>query len=235
MRETDTILWSSISLTSLRASSTGWTFDLKARPKMPSKTASIFCSIVRRTLTASGFPPASLDGGNRLAAAVSQNRLDRERGAARPDGEYDRQRGGVRKGDERRGEEGGAGAGDRPQPSSARKRQQRGDRDQRKSFEGERAIGGKGAPEHVSDRERMARPGQPQAAGVGQGCGGAGGEDRRCRHRAALEQPAQRPEGEGREAEQPRRREQRADGEGETASRRSPIEDEPGQRRRAVE
>src|SRR5712692_771042 len=233
MRETDTILWSSISLTSLRASSTGWTFDLKARPKMPSKTASIFCSMVRRTLMASGFPPASLDGGNRLAA-VSQNRLDRERGAARPDGEHDRQRGDVRKGDERRGEEGGAGAGDRPRPASARKRQQRGDRGQRNSFEGERAIGGKGSPEHVRDRERMARPGQLQAVGVGQGGAGAGGEDRRCRHRAALEQPAQRPEGEGGEAEQPRGREQRPDGEGETAARRSPVEDEPGQRRRSV-
>ena len=49
-RETETLRWSSISLTSFRASSTGWTFDLKARPNTPSKRDSSFDSMLRRTL-----------------------------------------------------------------------------------------------------------------------------------------------------------------------------------------
>ena len=48
--------WSSISLASLRASSTGWTWVRNARPKTPSKSASIFCSMFRSTVTAEGLP-----------------------------------------------------------------------------------------------------------------------------------------------------------------------------------
>ena len=48
-RETETVLWSSISFASFRASSTGWTFVRNARPKTPSRSASIFCSIALRT------------------------------------------------------------------------------------------------------------------------------------------------------------------------------------------
>src|SRR5581483_1439549 len=59
-RKTETFRWSSISLTSLRASSTGWTFVLKARPNRPSNRLSIFCSIVRSTFTAGVSPPPSL-------------------------------------------------------------------------------------------------------------------------------------------------------------------------------
>src|SRR5205814_1664170 len=40
---------SSISFASLRASSTGWTLVLKARPKTPSKRRSSLCSIARST------------------------------------------------------------------------------------------------------------------------------------------------------------------------------------------
>ena len=49
--------WSSISFASFRASSTGWTLVRNARPKTPSKSASIFCSMFRSTVTG-GFYPA---------------------------------------------------------------------------------------------------------------------------------------------------------------------------------
>ena len=44
-------------LASFRASSTGWTLVRNARPKTPSKSASIFCSMFRSTVTG-GFYPA---------------------------------------------------------------------------------------------------------------------------------------------------------------------------------
>src|SRR5438105_1932431 len=76
-RETETTRWSSISFASLRASSTGWTFVRKARPKTPSKSASIFCSIDRSTMVARlGLPRQPLGHALRArsatAAAVSQ-------------------------------------------------------------------------------------------------------------------------------------------------------------------
>ena len=49
-RETETLRCSSISFTSLRASSTGCTFERNARPKTPSNRDSSFDSIVRSTL-----------------------------------------------------------------------------------------------------------------------------------------------------------------------------------------
>ena len=48
--------WSSISFASLRASSTGWTWVRNARPKTPSKSASIFCSMFRSTVTGGVLP-----------------------------------------------------------------------------------------------------------------------------------------------------------------------------------
>src|SRR5438067_5650377 len=48
---------SSISFASLRASSTGWTFVRKARPKTPSKTRSSLCSIPRSIRTPLRVPP----------------------------------------------------------------------------------------------------------------------------------------------------------------------------------
>ena len=54
-RETETLRWSSISLTSFRASSTGWTFERKARPNTPSKRDSSFDSRLRNTLI-QGYP-----------------------------------------------------------------------------------------------------------------------------------------------------------------------------------
>ena len=49
-RETETLRWSSISFTSFRASSTGWTFDRNARPNTPSKRDSSFDSMLLETL-----------------------------------------------------------------------------------------------------------------------------------------------------------------------------------------
>src|SRR5439155_19352046 len=51
--------WSSISLTSFRASSTGWTFVLKARPKTPSNRDSILSSMFLSTLIAGVLYPGS--------------------------------------------------------------------------------------------------------------------------------------------------------------------------------
>ena len=66
--------WSSISVTSLRASSTGWTFVLKARPNRPSKRPSIFCSMVRSTFTNRGFPGSESSSRGRRAAAAGRAR-----------------------------------------------------------------------------------------------------------------------------------------------------------------
>src|SRR5947207_13729564 len=51
--------WSSISLTSFRASSTGWTFVLKARPTTPLNRDSILSSMFLSTLIAGALYPAS--------------------------------------------------------------------------------------------------------------------------------------------------------------------------------
>src|SRR6266550_422655 len=51
--------WSSISLTSFRASSTGWTFVLKARPKTPSNRDSILSSMFLSTLIPGVLYPES--------------------------------------------------------------------------------------------------------------------------------------------------------------------------------
>src|SRR5213076_2553877 len=51
--------WSSISLTSFRASSTGWTFVRKARPKTPSNRDSILSSMFLSTLIAGVSYPES--------------------------------------------------------------------------------------------------------------------------------------------------------------------------------
>ena len=68
--------WSSISLTSLRASSTGCTFALKARPNTPSTSASILCSIARRTLNSQASPgPFEFSLGPRRPGRVGR-RLD---------------------------------------------------------------------------------------------------------------------------------------------------------------
>ena len=66
--------WSSISVTSLRASSTGWTFVLKARPNRPSKRPSIFCSMLRSTFTAGVSPGSESSSRGRRAAAAGRAR-----------------------------------------------------------------------------------------------------------------------------------------------------------------
>src|SRR5918997_2511904 len=52
VRAIETVLLSCISFASLRAISTGWTFDLNVLLKAPSKRPSSFCSRFRRMLTA---------------------------------------------------------------------------------------------------------------------------------------------------------------------------------------
>src|SRR6185369_5780328 len=102
--------WSSISLASLRASSTGWTFVLKARPKMPSKRDSIFCSIARRTM------------GRELPRQAMLTHRYRQTG--RPNG-YDKRRDGHSGGEEHApDEECGAESGDRPEPAAPSEREQ---------------------------------------------------------------------------------------------------------------
>ena len=72
---------SSISLASLRASSTGWTCVRKARPKTPSKRPSILCSMVRSTLMPAGrFPGRESNAPRREAEPADRER----RGARRP-------------------------------------------------------------------------------------------------------------------------------------------------------
>src|SRR4051794_30843310 len=116
MRDTETFLWSSISLTSLRASSTGWTCVLKARPKTPSKRPSIFCSIVRSTDNAEGFPlPPSLMRGPGTPAVQSHEGHGGDRGGAR-----EREPVQTRRERDRGGEQGGAEDGDAAQAEAAR-------------------------------------------------------------------------------------------------------------------
>ncbi len=59
--DTETFRWSSISFTSLRASSMGWTWVRKARPKTPSKRPSIFDSMVRSTAMGRGTSATSVE------------------------------------------------------------------------------------------------------------------------------------------------------------------------------
>src|SRR5919197_1354511 len=109
--------WSSISFASLRASSTGWTFVRKARPKTPSKSASIFCSSVRRTIAAGeSFPPST------SLTRASQ----RQDATGHPGGGNDRQGGDRGRGEERRREERGAEDGDPPGAAPPREREEDG-------------------------------------------------------------------------------------------------------------
>src|SRR3954451_16868062 len=71
--------WSSISLTSLRASSTGWTFVLKARPKTPSNRDSILASMFLSTVIAGALYPEAPSlafGFGRQTEAGGEDRED---------------------------------------------------------------------------------------------------------------------------------------------------------------
>src|SRR5260221_12179565 len=68
--------FSSISFASLRASSTGWTFARKARPKTPSKIRSSLCSIARSTWL--NLPGAG-DAKRRKARDCDGTRRERDR------------------------------------------------------------------------------------------------------------------------------------------------------------
>src|ERR671934_404334 len=129
--------WSSISLTSLRASSTGWTWVRNARPKTPSNRPSIRCSMFLRTLIAGLCPrPGTLALG-----------LERQDGARGPSGGYKRRCGDRRRREERDRDEGGTEAGDAPEAEPARERQRHGRRGEGDGLEQERRVVDEGAPE----------------------------------------------------------------------------------------
>ena len=80
-RETETVRWSSISLASFRANSTGCTLVRKARPKIPSKRASILCSSARRTMTGDTRRSMLTNGYNETGGPHGHH--ERDRGNAR--------------------------------------------------------------------------------------------------------------------------------------------------------
>src|SRR5215211_8599120 len=111
----ETVLCSSISFASLRASSTGCTCERNARPNTPSTSDSMRCSMFRRTLMAGILP-----GAARLTRTEQRQREDR---GGEPDPEDERERAdGAAGGDERRSEERGAPDGDSPQAAASRER-----------------------------------------------------------------------------------------------------------------
>src|SRR3954447_14249212 len=101
---------SSISLTSLRASSTGWTFVRNARPNTPSKSDSSFVSMLRRTDIGGGVVP-------RQASLCSP--LEGQDRGGQPGGGHERKQCGLR-GDRCREAQQGSGEDHRrPRPTSA--------------------------------------------------------------------------------------------------------------------
>src|SRR5947207_12048009 len=89
------VLWSSISLASLRASSTGCTVERNVRENTPSKRPPIFCSMLRRTLSRLVRIEGNRGGGGRLPAQPDTGRRKRRGGW-----QYSHQSGcGCRRGD----------------------------------------------------------------------------------------------------------------------------------------
>src|SRR5919106_1501148 len=112
-RETEIVRCSSISFASFRASSTGWTCVRKARPNIPSKRPSIFCSMPRRTLIRRGVGTPS-STSLMLGPRREPNADGRAARGPRPDrpGGQDEREGSGRGGDEHAGgERGGAQEG----------------------------------------------------------------------------------------------------------------------------
>src|SRR5262249_56782616 len=102
--------WSSISLTSFRASSTGWTFVRNARSNTPSKSDSSFDSIVRNTDIAESPEPFRRVGSLR-------GRLEDQRPRDEPGDDDERQDGGGRSEQGRRREEPSPVPDGRPRPA----------------------------------------------------------------------------------------------------------------------
>src|ERR687883_31974 len=141
--------WSSISLTSFRASSTGCTFVRNARPKTPSNRDSIFASMFLSTVTAGVFtPPAS------LALA-----LDRQPEAGGEDRGHHGDIGQARIGRQDRRQEREPEGSDQA-AADVREDRRRGGEDN--GFEDQRRFGGEGAPEHACGRERVGGAVEPE-------------------------------------------------------------------------
>ena len=176
--------WSSISLTSLRASSTGCTFDRNARPKTPSKRDSSFDSMVRSTLIRPGSTPAaqcnpgsgsppprvgvsSLIGSSASIAAVSH---------APP----------------MSGSSGAAGRGERPWPRGTRRRTPAASHGPAAAAVRERDRGG-GEDAGLGEQRRMRVEQRCQSA-YGDGAAGASlpGDPEPERRRRAVEREARR-------------------------------------------
>src|SRR3954447_21310043 len=120
VRETETVLCSSISRASLRAISTGRTWVRKTRPKVPSTRPASFSSRLRRTLIRDGAFPAGRGGtpgrstvmlrgrtGVRLAGRAGPYRSRGHREASRSDRSGDEPAHPGRRGPGRRAERGG--------------------------------------------------------------------------------------------------------------------------------
>src|SRR4029079_3660633 len=111
----ETVLCSSISFASLRASSTGCTCERNARPNTPSTSDSMRCSMLRRTLMGGIWP---------WAARLTRTELrQRENRRGEPDPEDERKcADGAAGRDEARGEKCGAPDGDSPKAAASRQR-----------------------------------------------------------------------------------------------------------------
>src|SRR5436190_13520012 len=79
VRETETVLCSSISRASLRASSTGRTSERKTRPKVPSTRSASLLSRLRRTLIVAPALPGQNGLARREDAATAATRMLRAR------------------------------------------------------------------------------------------------------------------------------------------------------------
>src|SRR3954469_21546689 len=142
VRLTDTVRCSSISLASLRASSTGRTSERKTRPKVPSTRSASLLSRLRRTLIVAPALPGQNGLARREDAATACTRMLRarcrppgtkgEREDARDDGPRDRparggrRDGGVDAGAEARGPGGDGHEVDRQAAAPHQPRQQHG-------------------------------------------------------------------------------------------------------------
>src|SRR4051794_31261520 len=234
-RETETVRWSSISLASLRASSTGCTFVRNARPNTPSKSASIFCSIALRTMSPRRFPPR----------IILRRGYRHQRRPSDPGGEHERKRGGARHRENRGDEQQTGHRGDSPAPSCAGVREERGDGGQDGGLDQERRLGAertderaehvdgtRGARDAEPERRRVAGEGKTRAAEARRESGEENGERRL--HRAAHRR-ADRRRRERQQAEQRERPEQRAERGEESAARLAGREREPAGGKERVE
>src|SRR4051795_3714853 len=163
VRLTETVRCSSISLASLRASSTGRTSDLKTRPNVPSTRPAIFSSRLRRTLMGRGahlFPGQHWANTRGVAADPCYGRSPRV-SPATPGGQYDRQHaGGPRPGDQTVRGAAGDGLGGRRDAGRPRRREHHVHRD-RAAADQERKQDGRAGP-HQGD-ERRGRGGDSSA------------------------------------------------------------------------